>query len=113
MKFTYLQIPTLFDQLRYITTYTGFSFLHLSKARFIREICGPRSEGSPTIQYKNSLCKEILWQASCAVLLNLVLKSFESALGTPKPVLKAHTIAWEEISLCDKSEGVKKYCNVF
>lgn len=60
------------------------------------------------IQYKNSLCKEILWQASCAVLLNLVLTSFESALGTPKLVLKAHTIAQEEMSQCDERERVGK-----
>lgn len=103
---------SLFGHLRCITTYTGFSFLHLSKAHCIWEIRGPRSEGSPTIQYKNSLCKEILWQASCAVLLNLVLTSFESAPGTPKPVLKAHTIAWEEISQCDERERMKKNWNV-
>lgn len=60
------------------------------------------------IQYKNSLCKEILWQTSCAVLLNLVLTSFESKLGTPKSVLQAHTIAWEEISQCDEREIMKK-----
>lgn len=56
------------------------------------------------IQYKNSLCKEILQLASCAILLNLVLTSFESALGTLKSVLKARTIAWEEISQCDERE---------
>lgn len=56
------------------------------------------------IQYKNSLCKEILQPASCAMLLNLVLTSFESALGTLKSVLKAHTIAWEEISQYDERE---------